>query len=125
MKKRARDIMPRFMKKVSKKTGLPPGTLIHVGEKKTEKIRIRVMAYDEENLEEKDLDNTLKLISKYGKQFLFSIPFKGDPNLEADSTHKIKQTKEWWMTKLGQYFIIGEAPEDWMFNNQLLIGSKK
>jgi magnesium transporter len=56
MKKRTGDIMPRFMKKISKKTGLPPGTLIHVGEKKTEKVRIRVMAYDEENLEEKDLD---------------------------------------------------------------------
>lgn len=58
MKKSVRDIMPRFMKKVSKKTGLPPGTLIHVGEKKTEKIRIRVMDYDEETLEENDLDTT-------------------------------------------------------------------
>ena len=56
MKKRTRDIMPRFMKKISKKTGLPPGTLIHVGEKMTEKVRIRVMDYDEENSEEKDLE---------------------------------------------------------------------
>lgn len=49
-------VMQRFMKKASKKIGLSPGTLIHVGEKKTEKVRIRVMDYDEENLEEKDVD---------------------------------------------------------------------
>ncbi len=32
-------VRPRFVKKISQKIGLPPGTLIHVGEKKTEKIR--------------------------------------------------------------------------------------
>jgi len=48
--------MLRFMKKISKKVGLPPGALVHVGDKKTEYVRIRVIDYDEENLEERELE---------------------------------------------------------------------
>lgn len=32
--------MPKLMKKRSKKADLPPGTLIHIGERKTEEIKI-------------------------------------------------------------------------------------
>ena len=39
--------MKRFMERMSKTTFLPPGTLIHVGEKKSEKIKITVLDYDE------------------------------------------------------------------------------
>jgi magnesium transporter len=49
--------MPRDMKKMSTKIGLPPGTLVHIGEKKTEKIRISVIEYSEEQLQEKEIDN--------------------------------------------------------------------
>jgi len=45
-----------LIKKTSKKAGLPPGTLVHVGEKKTDYIRIRVMDYSEKHLEEKQLE---------------------------------------------------------------------
>jgi magnesium transporter len=40
----------------SKKPGLPPGTLVHVGEKKVEKVRLRIIDYDEENFEERELE---------------------------------------------------------------------
>ena len=46
-----------FMKRTSTKPGLAPGTLVHVGEKKIEKIRIRVIDFDETNLEERELDS--------------------------------------------------------------------
>jgi magnesium transporter len=49
--------MTRFLKKSSKKAGMPPGSLVHVGEKKTERVRIRIIIYDEESLEEKDFDS--------------------------------------------------------------------
>jgi magnesium transporter len=49
--------MLRFTKKVSKKTGLSPGTLIYVGEKKTETVRMQVIDYDEGNLEERELQS--------------------------------------------------------------------
>jgi magnesium transporter len=43
------------MKKSSKKAGLPPGTLVHIGDKKAEKPRIRLMDYGPDHFEEKDL----------------------------------------------------------------------
>jgi magnesium transporter len=45
-----------FMRKSSKKPGLAPGTLVHVGDKKIEKVRIRTIDYDETNLEERELE---------------------------------------------------------------------
>ena len=47
-----------FMTKFSKKPGLAPGTLIHVGDQKVEKIRIRMIDYDETNLEERELESS-------------------------------------------------------------------
>ena len=44
--------MPRFIKKATKKVGLPPGTIIHIGEKKTEKVKITVIDYDEAEFQE-------------------------------------------------------------------------
>lgn len=40
--------MPKFAKR-SKKAGLPPGTLVHIGEKRSEKAHIRQINYDESN----------------------------------------------------------------------------
>ena len=44
-------------KKVSKKAGLPPGTLIHVGEKKLENVGIRLIDFDEQGFDEKELSS--------------------------------------------------------------------
>ena len=44
-------------KKVSQKAGLPPGTLIHVGEKKLENAIIRLIDFSEEGFEEKELES--------------------------------------------------------------------
>jgi len=47
--------MVRFIKRISKKAGLPPGTLVHIGEKKAETVRIRLMDYTPDHVEERDL----------------------------------------------------------------------
>ena len=47
--------MPKLFKKRSEKGGLPPGTLVYVGEKKVEKVIITVFDYDRERYEEKEL----------------------------------------------------------------------
>jgi len=41
--------------KISAKVGLPPGTLIHIGEQKSEEVRISLMEYDEAHLQEREL----------------------------------------------------------------------
>ena len=54
----------RTTKKRSSKAGLPPGTLVYVGEKKVESVRITFIDYDEQNFEEKQvpsIEECLKL----------------------------------------------------------------
>jgi len=43
--------------KISKKAGSIPGSMIHLGEKKTEKLKITIIDYDKENFEEKEVSN--------------------------------------------------------------------
>jgi len=50
--------MKRFKRVGSKqKIGLPPGTLVHIGERKTEKIKITIIDYDQKDFQEKEVDN--------------------------------------------------------------------
>ena len=46
--------MVEKIKKRSVKTGLPPGSLIHIGEKRVKESRIHIMDYDENSVREKD-----------------------------------------------------------------------
>jgi len=78
-----------------------------------------------EHLDDEQLDKTLKNMSKYGKRFLFSIPFIGDPNLKADKTHKQFKTKEEWIKLIELYGIkIKKTPQGWLFAPQILVGEK-
>ena len=47
--------MAKLIKKRSKKAGLPPGTLIHIGEKKVEEPKITIFDYDDQHVEEKEV----------------------------------------------------------------------
>jgi magnesium transporter len=47
--------MPKLIKKRSRKAGLPPGALIHIGEKKTEELKITVIDYEETHFEEREV----------------------------------------------------------------------
>jgi magnesium transporter len=54
----------RTTKQRSSKAGLPPGTLVHVGEKKVESVRITLIDYDKESFQEKQvtgIEECLKL----------------------------------------------------------------
>lgn len=69
------------VKKRSTKTGLPPGVLIHIGEKKVELAKINILDYDENQFEEKD-DRTI------GECF----PFKDKPTItwmNIDGLHQV------------------------------------
>ncbi len=47
--------MTRWLKKRSRKTGLSPGSLIHIGDRLAEETKITVLSYDETNIEEKEV----------------------------------------------------------------------
>lgn len=44
--------MSVWTKKRSKKSGLPPRTLVHIGETKTEEVKITIIDYDDTHFEE-------------------------------------------------------------------------
>jgi len=62
--------MSRLIKKRSKTIGLPPGSLIHVGEKITDEIKISVIDYDEKNFKEIEIKNVADC-----------FPFKDKPSM--------------------------------------------
>ena len=84
-------VMSKVVTKRSEKRGLPPGTLIHVGEKKIEKVRIRIIDYDETQLEEKEAERIEEC-----------FPFKDKPTvtwINIDGLHDVALIEQ-----LGGYF---------------------
>jgi magnesium transporter len=84
-------VVPRFVKRVSKKIGLSPGTLVHIGKKKIEKVRIRLIDYDEAQVQEKE-----------AKTIEECFPFKDQPTVtwvNVDGLHEIQV-----MEKIGKHF---------------------
>ena len=47
--------MTRFLKKMSKKIGIIPGSLIHIGEKKVKNTKITFIDYDKDKCTQGDL----------------------------------------------------------------------
>lgn len=85
--------MPKRFKKRSEKGGLPPGTLIHIGEKKVEKVVITVINYDSERYEEKEL-----------KSIDECFPYKDSPTVTWINIAGIHQVDI--MEKIGNHFGI-------------------
>jgi len=79
--------------KRSKKAGLPPGTLVHIGKKKTEKVKITVIDYDEKNFWEKDVKTVEEC-----------FPFKDKPTvtwINIDGIHDVEIIE-----KIGKHFGV-------------------
>jgi magnesium transporter len=76
-----------------RKVGLPPGTLVHVGERKAEKTRITRIDFDEKSIEEKEID-----------RIEACFPFKDKPMvtwMNIDGLHEVEIIK-----KIGARFDI-------------------
>ena len=48
--------MPRLFRKTKQRAGLAPGTIAFLGEQKVAQVRLRVLDYDTEKLEEREID---------------------------------------------------------------------
>jgi magnesium transporter len=73
--------MAKPVSKRSTKAGLPPGTLVHVGERKVEAARITVIDYDETNFQEKQVETIEEC-----------FPFKTTPTvtwINIDGLHQV------------------------------------
>ena len=85
--------MPKFIKRLSKKAGAAPGTLIHIGEKKIEQIRIRLIDYDAEELREKELETIEEC-----------FPYKDEPTVSWININGIHDVET--IQKVGKHFNI-------------------
>jgi magnesium transporter len=85
--------MPKLIKRTSKKVGLPPGTLVHIGEKKAEKAKTTIIDYDETRFEEKE-----------AKTIEECLPLKDRPTvtwINVDGLHQVEI-----LEKLGDCFRL-------------------
>ncbi|MFO7867010.1 MAG: magnesium/cobalt transporter CorA [Candidatus Aminicenantes bacterium] len=57
LKKMSRFPIRKFIHKRSRKAGLPPGTPVYTGEEKPDKVRITVIDYGEDHLEEREISS--------------------------------------------------------------------
>lgn len=83
--------MARVMKKRSRKAGLPPGTLIHIGEQRAESSAITVMSYQDNRFHEAHLKTVEEC-----------FPYQDDPSvswINIDGIHQIDI-----LEKLGGHF---------------------
>jgi len=62
--------MPRFMKRASETVGLAPGTLVHIGDKKTEQVRLSLIEYGATHFQEKSIETVEE-----------SFPSKDEPSV--------------------------------------------
>jgi len=83
--------MSKLIKERSKKAGLPPGTLVHIGEKKAETPKITLMDYDENHFQERE-------VKKIEECFVF----KEKPTvtwINVDGLHQVEV-----LERLGEYY---------------------
>jgi len=83
--------MPKLIKKRSEKAGLPPGSLVHIGEEKTQESKITIMDYDETHFQEKEI----KTIEE-------CFAFRDMPTvtwINVDGLHQVEI-----LEKLGEYY---------------------
>jgi len=75
--------MAKSSRKRSAKFGLPPGSLVHIGERKIENVRISVMDYDEQRCDEAMLDSVEQTVEYRNKPSVSWINIDGIHDMEV------------------------------------------
>lgn len=75
--------MPKFIKKLSKKVGLAPGTLVHVGKKQQAKSRITVIDYTKDSFEQKEAQTVAEAYAYRDKKSVTWINIDGLEELDV------------------------------------------
>jgi magnesium transporter len=85
--------MSKLTKKHSETSGLPPGTLVHIGQRRSESVRITILDYDETNFQERQVPAVEEC-----------FPFKATPTVtwvNIDGIHDVDVIE-----KLGKEFEL-------------------
>jgi len=102
-------VMGRFVRRAVKKPGAPPGTLVHTGEKKVERVRIRYLDYDAGQLSEAELPDIEAC-----------APFKDSPTVswinvdglhDVDLVRRLGERFNWHPLMLEDIVAVGQRPK--------------
>ena len=83
--------MPKIIKKRSEKSGLAPGSLVHIGEKKSKEMKITLLEYDELHFQETQVETAEECLSNKDNLTITWI--------NMDGIHEVEV-----LEKLGDYF---------------------
>jgi magnesium transporter len=90
-------LTPRLLKNRSKKAGLPPGSMVYIGEKKLEDTKLKIIDYDETHFLEKEV-NTIEEC----------LPFKDLPTITWFNVEGLNRIDI--IEKMGRYFNLHPLP---------------
>ncbi len=111
--------MPALFKKMSKTAGRIPGELVYLGEEKKEKVKITIIDYDQDNLQEKTVERIEEV-----------FPFKETPTvtwINIDGLHdpsvigRIGDHFEMHPLTLEDILNIGQRPKYEDFDNYIFL----
>ena len=98
-------ILNKLIKSKYKKAGLPPGTLVHIGEKKLGEIKITLFDYDETHVQEKEIKNIEECFSFKDTSTVTWINIEG--------LHQIDT-----LEKLGNFFGVHPLAQEDILNTE-------
>lgn len=81
---------PKYLRRDQKNIGLPPGSLVHIGDKKIENVEITLINYDEAQYQEREI-----------KKIEECFPFKNKPAVTWININGIHDAEI--MGKIGEY----------------------
>lgn len=135
--------MSKLVKKRSKKAGFPPRTIVHIGNKRTEKTKITIVDYNEEQFQEKEAKSIkecfpykdkstvtwinidgvheVKIIEELGKNYNFHHLILEDI-VDADQRPKIKDFGDYIFIILKMHYYDKENNEIKMEQVSLIFG---
>jgi len=85
--------VPKIIQKTSNKAGLSPGTIVYVGKKKTKKVKIELIDFNESQFQEKEIENIEDC-----------FPFKDTPTITWINISGLHQTEI--LEKIGKQFGV-------------------
>ena len=97
--------MKKLIKQISKQSGLSPGTLVYIGEKKSGNVQITLFDYDETRFEEKEIKNVTEC-----------FPFKDKSTvtwIDVEGLHQIDI-----LEKLGNFFGVHPLAQEDILNTE-------
>ncbi len=95
----------RHSKRHSEKSGLPPGSLIHIGERKIDKADVSLTVFDEAQLVEKETEDIQEIVG--------ALDFKRVNWIQVEGLHDPEIIK-----KLGKAFKLNEMVQEDILNTE-------